>query len=380
MHEGEQQGPGSYEWTAPGELAPTRPSPPPVPPTAGPSAPPPVAPVPGPPHAAFGGTMPGGQGPAPTFRSWKPGIIALRPQGFGDFLSVPFRAMRFNRAVVVGGPLAVALATSIASALTLWLVFTEPMWNTLDPLTATQTSTVRTETLAMAGVTVVVMLLGDVFATAIVTPGVARAVLGERLSLGEAWKEVRPRLGALLGLWLLTSGVLLVALALSAVPMVLGIVGDNEGAIVGGYLLVLATSVVLGGAAGFISGLARPLVVLEKRGPIAAVRRLFRLIKGRFWWTVLILVVAGLLIGVATGILQQVAGIGAVLVLFLAPTAGTVQMIAFLVVVGLGLTVATTATYAYLGALYPLLIIDLRIRHEGFDLTLAEAAEARRRT
>lgn len=317
--------------------------------------------------------------PAPTFRSWKPGIIALRPQGFGDFLSAPFRAMRFNRAVVVGGPLAAAIVTSLTSALTLWLLFTEPMWNSLDPLASTQTSTVRGETLVMAGVTVVVMLLGDIFATAIVTPGVARAVLGERIGLGEAWQAIRPRLGALVGLWALTSGGLLVALAVSSVPMVIGLVDDNGAAFLAGYLLTLAVSVVLGGAAAFVSGLARPIVVLERLGPIAAIRRLFRLIKGRFWWTVLILVVAALLIGVATGILQQVAGIGAFVVLMLAPTAGAVQLIVFLVVVGLGLTLATTATYAYLGALYPLVIVDLRIRHEGFDLTLAEAAEARRR-
>jgi len=35
-------------------------------------------------------------------------------------------------------------------------------------------------------------------------------------------------------------------------------------------------------------------------------------------------------------------------------------------------------TYAYMGSIYAFIYIDARIRHEGFDLDLARAAEARR--
>ncbi len=49
------------------------------------------------------------------------------------------------------------------------------------------------------------------------------------------------------------------------------------------------------------------------------------------------------------------------------------------VVVGVSLLVSSVLTYAYLGSTFTFVYIDLRIRHEGFDLDLAEAAEARAR-
>ena len=70
---------------------------------------------------------------APTYRSWQPGIIPLRPMNFGEFLSVPFKAMRYNRAVVIGGPLLCVVAAMVLLAAALWLAFTDPSLALLSP-------------------------------------------------------------------------------------------------------------------------------------------------------------------------------------------------------------------------------------------------------
>ncbi len=57
------------------------------------------------------------QQPALTYRSWQPGIVALRPLPFGDFITVPFKAMRFNRAVMVGGPLLLFTVSALLTGL-----------------------------------------------------------------------------------------------------------------------------------------------------------------------------------------------------------------------------------------------------------------------
>ncbi|WP_296667562.1 hypothetical protein [Demequina sp.] len=315
-------------------------------------------------------------GHAPTYASWQPGFMPLRPLSFGDLLGLPFRAMRYNRGVIIGGPLLLTLVATVATAAAMWLLFTDPSLGLLDPNSTF--SAISPTTIAVGVVALVAALLADVLSSAIVAPGVARGVLGERIRLGDAWRAMRPRVGSLLLLYLIAGGSMLVVVGLALTPLMLSAVNNDATYLGLGLLLMVTVAFPAGVLISTIGGISRPVVVLEQRGAVAAIRRAVALVRGRFWWSLLVVFVASALIGIVSSVLQQVGSFGAVAVAFAAPDNVVALAIAFFTVTALSLVVSYVLTYSYLGSLFSLVYIDLRIRHEGFDLTLAEAAEARR--
>ncbi|WP_062131994.1 hypothetical protein [Demequina aestuarii] len=366
-------------WTAPGGTPPGPPGAAPAP-VAGAAPGPSLAEQPayGTP-AAGRGPVPQQMGAAPSFRSWQPGIIPLRPLSFGDFLTVPFKAMRFNRAVVLGAPLLFTLVSTILMLVALWMVFTDPQLGLMN--TTPTFSGISSRTIAMIVVSVLMMLLADVFSSSIIAPGVARAVLGERIGIPLAWRQVRRRLGSLLLLYVTTSAALTALLLVAFSPLLVSLAaGDASG---GAIALTVVLFFLLMIPAGFLvtlgQGIARAMIVLEGISMVAALKRLTRLIRGRFWWSVLVLFVAAILINIVSSVLQYVGQFGAIFVSLVAPENMVVLIVAFFVVYGLSYVISLVLVYSYLGSVFALLYIDLRMRHEGFDLDLARAAEQRAR-
>ncbi|WP_143340426.1 hypothetical protein [Demequina sp. NBRC 110057] len=314
---------------------------------------------------------------APTYRSWQPGILPLKPLSFGDFLAVPFRAIRFNRAVMLGAPLLFTLVSAVLTVVTMWVAFNDAG---LFGWSATPTvSTLGGESIALIVIAVASLLLADLFSSSIIAPGVARAVLGERIGIAVAWRQVRRRLGSLVLLYLLTFAVVCVVGAVALSPLLL-LIGADGGVVALAVLLTIVAclaSVPVFVAIVALQGIARALIVLEDVGIGAGLRRAFGLVKGRLWWTILIVFVAGVLINIVAAVVQQVGQIGALAASFLAPQAEVVVGIAYFLAIGLSYAVSALVTYSYLGSVYALLYIDLRMRHEGFDIDLARAAEAR---
>jgi hypothetical protein len=355
------------DWTAPGGHS--QPSVGQVPdvPTAAPVA------APAPPVAVAAAAP---QPPAPTFRSWQPGLIPLRPASFGEFLSVPFKALRYNRAVIVGGPLLVVGASMLLIAAAMWLFFTDPQLAFLAPtdqFQGVQASTVIVGILAILGA-----VLAEVFASAIVASGFSRAVLGERIPLGEALKAVSGRLWQLVLLYLISGLAVLVAFVPGLIVLGLGAAGDDGFAVGMGIVLMIVLGFVVGVPVYLISAIARCVVVLERKGAVASLRRTMSLIRGRFWWSVLIVFVTATIISVATGVVQQLFSMIGSIALVLGVSGEWVGTAIFVAVLVLGMVVTYVFTYAYMGSVYAMIYIDARIRHEGFDLELARAAEARR--
>lgn len=309
---------------------------------------------------------------APTYRSWQPGIIPLRPLSFGDFLSVPFKAMRYNRAVILGAPLLFTVASTVLVLVTLWVVFTDPQLGLMNP--NPPLSGISGMSITLIAVSIAGALLADVFSSSIIAPGVARAVLGERIGIGTAWKQVRRRLGSLLLLYLVTTTIFVVIVGIAVTLLV--VTDASPSAIVGAVLLMLAL-IPIGIVVGVFQGVARAMIVLEGIPMVAALRRLMRLITGRFWWSLLIVFVAAVLINVAASILQYVGQFAALAVTLFAPENLLVFAIALFVVYGVAYVISLVMVYAYLGSTFALIYIDLRMRREGFDLELARAAEAR---
>ncbi|WP_430868539.1 hypothetical protein [Demequina aurantiaca] len=315
--------------------------------------------------------------PAPTFRSWQPGIIALRPLNFGDFLAAPFKAMRFNRGVVVGGPLLFTLAATALSVTALWLLFNDPQLGLMS--TTTAPAGISPETVIVGILAFISVMLADVLSSTIVAPGVARAILGERITLRTAWSSVRSKFGHILLLYLVTAVALTAVIVLAAVPMIAAVAAGETTWIVLGMLLIFVVLVPAGFMVTLVTGLARPIIVLEQVGAIAALGRAWRLMRGRFWWSVLIVFVTTLLINIATSFLQTGGQIVAGLSALVAPNNGVVVAIAFFVIYGLAMVISFVVTYSYMGSVFTFMYTDMRMRHEGFDLDLARAAEARSR-
>lgn len=309
----------------------------------------------------------------PTYRSWQPGIMALRPLTFGDFIALPFKAMRYNRAVVVGAPLILSIFSTATTVAAVWLLVNDPFLNYagIGPI-----ADPKPETLWALVANAVVTFVSTSLIGALVAPGIARAVLGERISLSAAWAAVRQRLlpvfavaGIAVLAWIvpLTVMIVLVVLAFSA-----GLGG------LGGLILALGIPayIVFALHLSVISGVAQPAVVLEREGPIATIRRVIRLVRGRAWWSVLVVLVNAMIIGIASYIFQFGGSLIGSVALIAAPESAT-GFVIYLVLVGLGSLVGGVLTASFMSGLYAFLYVDLRIRHEGFDVDLAEAAEAK---
>jgi len=312
----------------------------------------------------------------PTFRSWQPGIIPLRPQSFGEFLAAPFKAMRFNRAVVLGGPLLCMVIAMLLGAAALWLALTDSSLALMNP--SEQFTGIEAQTIIVGIAAFLALVLADSVATAIVAPGFARAVLGERITLSTALRQVMPRIGHLLLLWLVSAIVATIAFAPGIVAIAVGAGAGDGGTVALGVITLLAFLVPVGLLLGVIAPVARCALVLEQIGVVAAIRRTFSLIRGRFWWSVLIVVVTGTIINIVMSIVQNVGGLGASVVIVLAPQAEWLAMALLVGITAFFTVVSYVFISAYMGSVYALIYVDVRIRFEGFDLELARAAEARR--
>jgi hypothetical protein len=225
----------------------------------------------------------------------------------------------------------------------------------------------------------ILWFLADAFARAIVAPGVARAVLGERISLGGAWTAMRARFWQILGLYGIAAAVTIVPLTLFVV--LIAVAAADHSGIALAVVLVIGIPVMLAWALlyGVGMGVSVPVVVLERGGIIASVRRAIRLLRGRFWWTVLIGFVAGVLINIATTILQYAGQFVGFIGIAVAPQNEALGIAIFALFYAFAYLVSAVILYSYMGAVYTFVYIDLRIRHVGFDVDLAEAAEERAR-
>ncbi len=350
--------PGGQQWAAPSADAFVSPSSPPPPP-------PPYRP-------AAAAASP--QGTPLTFRSWQPGIVALRPLGFGDFLVVPFRAMRFNRAVVVGAPVLFATASALLTVLALWVAFRDPK---LDLTSTNGSSTgVTIPTVVLAILAVLAWMSTDLLASAVLVPAIARAFLGERITMKQALAIVRPRLGALIVINL----ILFALITVYSVVIFGGAVGlsmaDDSGAL--GSIVVIFGQwlfVPLAGLIGVYLPAVRGAMILEGTGPFTSIKRSFKLVPGRFWWTILILLVVRTVIGT----IEQVAlGVGFFAGLFVAfaPDSGAVLLVILALVIAIALIATCVLEYSLAGTVNALIYIDLRMRKEGLAFDMARAAEA----
>lgn len=299
-----------------------------------------------------GGYPPGWQGPAPYALPppqlfLKPGVIPLRPLGLGEILDGALTTVRRNPAATLG----VAAVVSSAIQLAQFGLLAGPLAATRRQLgdhSSLSTAAFLDRLLVVVGISSLLTLIASALLTGFLTQVVGRAVLGQPMSLGQVWERTRGRLLPLIAVTLLVSGGVAVGAVLLVVP---------------GIFLYVAWS------------LAVPAVVLERAGPITALRRSMALVRGSWWRVLGILVVVYLIRLVLAGILTVPFGLagGAFSAVFSGTTSD--QSTGQLLVTTIGGIVGQTVVLPFVAGAIALLYVDRRMRAEGLDVTLAQTAQ-----
>lgn len=276
----------------------------------------------------------------------KPGVIPLRPLRVGEILDGAITTMRKHAAVMIGVAAAVMVVVQILNALV--LLSLQDQLQTVEAgatLTEDQALSLLGDFAGATGLTVVVTTLATTFLSGFLTVVIGKAVLGRPVRAGEVWTEIRPLLLPLLGLTIVYTLIVVVGLILLIIP--------------GIWLYVLFA-------------LATPALVLERGRIGTSLGRSRLLVRGSWWRTFGILLLAAIIAAIISMIIALPfdllgggAGLGGS-----AMTTGGIWLSA------LGGVVAGAITYPFSAGVTALLYIDQRMRKEGMDIELARAAGA----
>jgi hypothetical protein len=279
------------------------------------------------------------------------GGIPLRPLSTGEILDGTFATIRRNPRTVLG------LSAVFVTVQEVVTVLAEALLGRLPA----PVLTVRPGSTAELGSTVtgivgylLAAVVGAVL-TGMVVVVVTEDVLGRRVGMGEVWRRVRGerRLAALV----------VAAVLAGALPYL-------------GLLLFLVPGVLLW--SGW--SLATPALVVERLGPVRALRRSWKLALpdlGRVWGIRTLSVLIGLLVR-ALLVLPFVAAASLLAVLMHAGAEATMPLPALVITV-LGSIAAGTVVAPFEAGVLALLYVDRRMRAEGLDIVW-QLALARRPT
>ena len=214
--------------------------------------------------------------------------------------------------------------------------------------------------------------LSAILLSGMLTVVVGRAVFGASITIGEAWRRLRPRLWALIAFTVLE---VLGAVALIAV-VVLVIVGvamaahGVAAAVVGVPLVValIAGLVYLGTMLSFTPS----IIVLERLKVFAAISRSFKLVRNDFWRVFGIRFLGLIVTEVIAGAVAVPFSFGGQMLLVSASS--TLVVLVALVVLSVGGAISQIITAPFTAGVVVLLYTDRRIRAEAFDLVLQTGA------
>lgn len=376
-----QPPPGNWAAQGPGDG--------PVPPTGGGGRvpPPPPGPAPRPRQAGqpgwgWGATA-GGPNPYWAPPPPKPGVIPLRPLAVGEIFEGAFSTARTHWRTVLGISSVVGTVTAAASTVTTGLFFNhnpglDKLRDESEP-SLSDVAHVFGNILAGSTVTLVIALLGQIVATAMLIMVVSRSVIGRPVTAGEVWSDARPRFLRMLGLTLMVVLITTMTFGVGVVPGALvGLVGSPTA----GTGLAVLGALVTGCVALWLLislGLAPPVLMLEKQGVFAALSRSIRLVRGSWWRVFGIQGLATLLSFIINAIVQipfsVIATIaGAQTTTDMLATGSSPVSWAALVLTGISTAIGAAFALPLSAGITSLLYIDQRIRREALDIELARAA------
>jgi len=385
-----------HDWQAPGG-APARPPAPDAaaaPPSDPAAFPPPAYAPPAVPPPAYAPPVYGVAPPAGSPLGWtpppKPGLLPLRPLGFGTLLWAPFRVLRRNPAATFGTGLVVQLV-SVVATLAVMVPFMVFVFSRIDSATSADADAITSGVVGgfvlLMLVPLALSLVASAFLQGVMVVEVASGTLGERLGFGALWKRAAKRIWPLLGWTAMITGALLVVVLAFVLVIVLAALAGTA-ALVIAILVTIFAGLGIAALTAWLStklALVPSVIVLEGAGVGTAMRRSWRLTGGFFWRTFGTLVLVGVLLYLAAQVVvQPVSLIGTILATIVDPTgagegsgAALVITIVTLVVTMILSLVVGAITAVVQAALVAVIYIDLRMRTEALDLDLVRHVEQR---
>jgi hypothetical protein len=315
--------------------------------------------------------------------------VPLRPMGVGEILSGAFTSIRRNPAATLGLSailLSVYGVASTAFSLALRRVVADVNIQSGQTPTHAQIQRLLFDIFAVllpSGLAIITLaFIIQIILTGLLTVVIGRGVLGQRVTMGEAWQLALPRLPAILGAIVLNALCVLGPLAVVAVfVIILALAHAYAGAVVIGVLGGIAVICVdLWLSVKF--SMAPSVVVLERQGPARALARSWRLVGGSFWRVFGILLLAGIIVLVVGAVLQVPFSLAEVLAggsAGLFGLSGT-RSVAAIIIAGVGTIVSGAVSRPVSAGVTVLLYLDLRMRKEGLDLALQNAATGQQMT
>ncbi|WP_435111497.1 glycerophosphoryl diester phosphodiesterase membrane domain-containing protein [Nocardiopsis synnemataformans] len=337
---------------------------------------------------------PAGYGHQPPYgqpRALKPGVVALRPMTLGDILNGAFSLIRNNPKTTVGLALIVMAVASIISSVG-FSGYMSDYGAFMDQVMSDPASVDPNDPFPFSGWSLaaaygggLLSQAGIILVTGLLTAVVGMAVLGHKLSPAQAWAAVKGRIWGVVGLAVLKLLYLFIASFVIMLVVVLGLVlglfvGVSGDQAVGVVIAVAAVLLGLGGTAlaAWIYiriYFAMPIVVLERLGVGAALARSWRLTQGRWWRTFGISLLAFVLMGFVSSLLSMPFSIVSVIPTLVAPGETWAAVVAGAVIY-VGNVVVYALTTPFTVGVATLLYVDARMRSEGLDLKLHNAAQA----
>jgi hypothetical protein len=311
----------------------------------------------------------------------KPGIIPLRPLGVGELLDGAFTTIRRYPGATLLLAFSVMIVIEAVNVATNYSLLHGVVVNHVDSFgneTANNDYLARLYT--ADGIQIVADLVASALLTGMLSVVLGQAVLGRPMSFSAAWAKTRPLFLRLLGATVLTF-LAWVGAGVGALPgivfVVLGVATNTTGVVALGFVL---------GIPGMLLGIAfmlvklymvTPSIALERLTIRAAFRRSWNLVKGSFWRTLGIALLAAVMAGIISGIIVAPFGIigGTFSGLFSGHPEDQFRFTALLLT-AIGGLIGGTLVRPFQAGVAALLYIDRRMRSEALDLTLQQAAAA----
>ncbi|WP_157226477.1 glycerophosphoryl diester phosphodiesterase membrane domain-containing protein [Gordonia soli] len=299
----------------------------------------------------------------------KPGTIPLRPLNLGDILQAAFTAVRRNASVYFG----LTLVT--------WLVFLF-VAGAIGAVAFLAVSATGADELAIVA-TVAIGFLGFSVLSGVVTAALSgvlaypvnQGAVGRSTTVGETWARTKYSVPRLVGLYLLLGLATSLVIGLPVTATVWAFSAQQP--VLGVLALVLTVAIGIGVVwLGVRLALALPAVVVEELGVVDAIRRSYALTSGLFWRTFATLLVIAILTGIVQYVISflfQILGYLLIAVGHAAGGATAITIVAAAVMI-IGTVLSSVVTQPFIAIALALVHIDARIRAEGFDITLGQAA------
>jgi hypothetical protein len=295
--------------------------------------------------------------------------IPLRPLGVSEILDGAVTYIRRNPRATLGMSAILTSVVEILIALAQYFVIGSQARNEVTPRVLARSFgwAFLTFTGGLVLTAYVVLLLGGLLA-----PVMARTLAGRATSFGQAWRIARPCVPRLLGAATIVLGAVVLAVALPLAPVTAAVaVGAPDG--------VQAVTGILGVPLAFVMmvfgyvwlAFATPILIMERRGVIASLRRSAEIVRGRWWRTFGVLFLSLLITALAEFVVIPAPfTVAQRIALAIRPEPGGWLLVGLLAFGALGRIIAGTLVNPFNAGVISIVYADRRMRREAFDLEL----------